>query len=73
MTKMEFSLNLAIVLTRVINEHYETLEDLGVDWREIAREMLKGNIELKIEESPLGFYLVIDIPKKYLGGENEQN
>ena len=65
--KMEFSLNLAIVLDKMVNEHYETFEDLGIDWREIAKEILKGNIELDVEESPIGFYLVIDVPEKYLG------
>ena len=66
---MEFSLNLAVVLDKMVNEHYETFEDLGIDWREIAKEILKGNIELDIEESPIGFYLVIDVPEKYIGDE----
>jgi len=58
---MEFSLNLANILTEMRNEYGETLEDLGIDWRIVAKKIIKGEIELEIKSTPIGCYLVIDI------------
>lgn len=46
---MEFSLNLACILNEMGNEYDETFEDLGIDWREVAKMIAKGEIELEVK------------------------
>jgi len=64
---MQFSLNLACILPEMANEHGETMEDLGIDWREVAEMLIRGEIEFEIISDPLGDYLVIDVPDKLIG------
>jgi len=59
---MEFSLNLACILERMGNEYGESLGDLGIDLRKVAEMIAKGEIELEVKVTPIGYYLVIDIP-----------
>ena len=63
---MRFSLNLACILPEMANEHGETMEDLGIDWREVAEMLIKGEIEFEIISDPFGYYLVIDVSDKFI-------
>ena len=68
---MRFSLNLACILTKMANEHDEMLEDLGISWRKVADMLVEGKIEFEVISTPIGDYLVIDIPDELIGGEKD--
>jgi len=70
---MEFSLNLACILEKMGNEFDETLEDLGVGWRKVAEMIVKGEMELRIKSTPIGDYLVIEVPDKFINAQSERN
>jgi len=70
---MEFSLNLACILSEMGNEYDETFEDLGIDWREVARMIVRGEIELEVKSTPIGDYLVIEVPDELIKEKGMKN
>ena len=70
---MEFSLNLACILEQMGNEYDETLEDLEIDWREVVRMIVRGEIELEVKSTPIGDYLVIQVPDELIKEKGMKN